>query len=76
MPDLMNAPAAQAGLLSDLRVRQPLRMQVLHHTPTEAGQLCHLLLRAGQPGRDLTQEQVRIINRHDPLQLVRHDHTS
>ena len=76
VPDLVNAPAAQARLLGDLRVRQPLRVQVLHHPSTEASQFGHLLLCVGQPGRDLAQEQVRIINRHDPLQLVRHDLTS
>lgn len=74
--DLVNPPAAQAGLLGDLRVRQPLRMEVLNDTTAEPGEFGHLLLRVGQPCRDLTQKQVRIIDRHDPLQLVRHDHTS
>lgn len=76
MPDLMNPPAAQAGLFGNLRVRQPLRVKVLNHTTAKPGKFGHLLLRVGQPRRDLTQEQVRIIDRHDPLQLVRHNHTS
>lgn len=76
MTDLVNPPAAQPGLLGDLRVREPLGVKILNHAPTEPGELGHLLLRVGQPGRHLAQEQVRIIDRRDPLQLVRHEHTS
>ena len=72
----MDATAAQAGLFGDLRVGHSLRVEVLNHAAAEPGEFGHLLLRSGQPRGDLTQKQVRIIDRHDPLQLVRHDHTS
>jgi hypothetical protein len=51
-------------------------MQVLNHTPTQPSEFRNFLLRVGQPGRDLTQQQVRIIDGRDPPQLVRHAHTS
>ncbi len=72
----MDAPAAQAGLRGDLRVRQPLRVEVLNHAATKPGEFGHLLLGISQTGRDLPQEQVRVIDSHDALQLVRHGFTS
>jgi hypothetical protein len=72
----MDTPAAQTGFRGDLRVRQALRVEVLNHSATKPGEFSHLLLSVGQPGRDLAEEQVRVLDSHDALQLVRHDFTS
>src|SRR5690606_12425136 len=69
VPDLMDTATAQARRLRDLRIRHPLRMQILNQPTPQPRQLGDLLLCLRQALSRSAQQLIRVLDLRDALQL-------
>src|SRR5690606_42025357 len=73
VPALMDTAATQARALRALRIRHPLRMQILNQATPQPRQLGALLLCLRQALSRSAQQLIRVLDLRDALQLAWHD---